>query len=216
MEIRHIFKNAKGFTLMELMVVVVLMAILGSMAIASFKRSKEKIACGDVYSAFQTAKMRAISTGYNAYVDFDMNQTAGGSVTNNFFTVYLDTDGDAAAFGQNPNASGDNEFTESNFAMPNLLGGLPGIALPSGVKFGGKAISGGTMGVYGPTWGTIPDDGVTFGSSGNRASFNPQGTATAGSVYLFDTNNSLGKGCAVIVSTTGIVRKYNWNGSSWE
>jgi hypothetical protein len=72
------------------------------------------------------------------------------------------------------------------------------------------------MGVYGPTWGTIPDSGVTFGSSGNRAKFNSQGTATAGSVYLFDTNNSKGKGCAVIVSTTGIVRKYNWNGTSWE
>lgn len=213
MDLRRVLKNTKGFSLMEVMVVVVLMGILGTMAIASFKRSKEKIACGAVYSAFQTAKMRAISTGYNAYVDFDMD---GGAVSNYFFTVYLDTDGDAA-FGEtsNGNTPPENEFTVSNFAMQDALGGLPGIELPDGVKFGGKSTSpdGGTMDV-GPTGRTIPDDGVSFG--GNRAKFNSRGTATGGSVYLWDSNNSLGKGCAVIVSTTGIVRKHYWNGSSWE
>ncbi|MBI5187206.1 MAG: prepilin-type N-terminal cleavage/methylation domain-containing protein [Nitrospinae bacterium] len=207
------FKNPKGFTLVELMIVVALIAILGGLAYSNFKRTKEKIACGDVYSAFQSAKMRAISTGSSAYVDFDMN---GGAVSDNFFTVYLDTDGDAA-FGETSNANGDNEFTVSNFAMPDASGGAPGVALPEGVKFGGKATSpgGGTMGVYGPTWGVIPDDGVTFGASGNRASFNSQGTAAAGSVYLYDSTDSRGAGCAVIVSSTGIIRKYNWNGSSW-
>lgn len=201
----------KGFTMTELMVSMVLLAILAGTAIYSFKKTKEGIACSDIYSAFQMAKMRAISTGYNAYVDFDMDT---GAVSDGFYTAYLDTDADGV-FGETNNANGHNEFTESNFAMPDASGGFTGVALPSGIKFGFSSINPPTNDYQGDAiTGSVLVDGVAFGA-GNRASFNSKGTATAGSVYLYDENSSSGAGCAVIVSPTGIIRRWNWNGSSW-
>jgi len=196
----------KGFTLMELLVVAVIIGILTSMAIYSLKVSNEKIACNNVYSAMQIAKMRAISTARDAYVDFDMN---GGQVSDGFFTVYLDTDQDGA-FGEVNNGNGDNEFTESNFAMPDSSGGFPGIALPLRVAYGKSP----TMGANGPTGQAIPADGVS--ANGNRFKFVSRGTASiAGSVYAYDTDDARGVGCAVIVSPTGIIRKWTWDGASW-
>lgn len=208
-----LIKNQHGFSLVEMMIVFVIMAILAAAAFSSFRVPRERAACSDIYSAFQSAKMKAIATGYNAYVDFDMD---GGSVSNGYYTVWLDTDDDGASFGETNNASGDNEFTESGFSMSDTYGGVPAVALPNGIKFGGKASLGqGTMGNYGPTLGTIPDDGVSAGS--NRFQFSSKGTASvSGSVYLYDSKDSDGAGCAVIVSPAGIIRRWNWDGTNWK
>lgn len=198
---------------MEMIIVTVIMGVLAAAAFSSFRVPRERAACSDIYSAFQSAKMKAISTGYNAYVDFDMN---GGSVSNGYYTVYLDTDSDDATFGETSNAKGNNEFNESGFSMSGSSGGVPAVALPDGIKFGGKATSpgGGTMGIYGPTWEVIPDDGVS--ASSNRLKFSSSGTASvSGSVYLWDSKDSKGAGCVVIVSPAGIIRRWNWDGSKW-
>ncbi len=208
-------QNQRGFTLMELMIIIAIMGVLTTLAFSSFRMSREKIACKNVYYAMQAAKMRSIATGHNAYVDFDMN---GGDVADNFFTVYLDTDGANSTFGETNNSNTENEFTESNYPMPDTSGGFPGVALPTGVAFGGKATSpgGGTMGTYGPApnnW-TIQDSGVN--ATDKRLQFTSRGTASAaGEVYLWDTEDSLGKGCMVMVSTTGHIKRMDWDGTNW-
>ena len=208
----RVIANENGFSLMEMIIVTVIMGVLAAAAFSSFRAPRERAACSDIYSAFQSAKMKAISTGYNAYVDFDMN---GGSVSNGYYTVWLDTDDDGATFGETSNAKGNNEFNESGFSMSDSSGGVPAVALPDGIKFGGKASLGqGTMGNYGPTWQTIPDDGVS--ATSNRFVFLSSGvTSTAGSVYLYDSKDSKGAGCAIIVASTGIIRRWNWDGTKW-
>ena len=227
--------NQKGFTMLELLIIIVIMGVLTTIAFSSFRMSREQIACKSVYYAMQSAKMRSIATGHDSYVDFDMD---GGAVSKNFFAVYLDTDSNAA-FGETNNSEGDNEFTESNYLMPDCIkssgevvrsgdstlgaclaaaGSSVGVALPNGVAFGGKATSpgGGTMGTYGPptnNW-VIPDDGVNV--TGSQFQFTSNGTANAGEVYLWDTNDSLGAGCAVIVSTTGRIKRMDWDGANWK
>ncbi len=89
-----------GFSLIELIIVISILGILAAAAYSNFKVTKEKMACKNIYSALQTAKMKAISTGYRAYVDFDMD---GGNVSDNFYTTYLDTDRDKA-FGETNNS----------------------------------------------------------------------------------------------------------------
>ena len=210
----RVITNQNGFSLMEMIIVVVIMGVLAAAAFYSFRVPRERAACSDIYSAFQSAKMKAIATGYNAYVDFDMD---GGSVSNGYYTVWLDTDDDAASFGETSNAQGNNEFAESGFSMSDTYGGVPAVALPNGIKFGGKASLGqGTMGNYGPTWETIPDDGVSATGGGNRFKFKSSGIASAyGSVYLWDSKDSKGAGCAVIVTSTGMIRRWNWDGTVW-
>ena len=85
------YKNNKGFSLIELFAVLGIMMILLILSYSILRTPKEKIACKNIFSAMQLAKMRAISTGSNSYIDFDMD---GGNVSDKYYTVYLDTDND--------------------------------------------------------------------------------------------------------------------------
>lgn len=62
-KLSSILNSLTGFTLIEMMVVVVLMSILVAMAYATLRTPNEKIACKEIYSSLQLAKMQAVSTG---------------------------------------------------------------------------------------------------------------------------------------------------------
>lgn len=202
-----------GFTLIEMIIVLAIIGILATLAYSTLRTPKEKIACKNIFSAMQLAKMRAIATGYNTYIDFDMN---GGSVSNKFYTVYLDTDNDKA-FGEKNNANGDNEFTESHFAMQDTSGGYPGVALPGGVDFGLPITNPPSLTPTGYAFSPgVLNDGVSFASGSNRIKFLPKGRPSGfgGSVYVYNTDDSI-RGCAVVVALTGIIRMWTWDGSKW-
>jgi len=204
-----LLKNNRGFTLIEAVVVLSIVSIVIGMAYSSFRTPVEKLACREIFSAMQLAKMRAISSGSNFFVDFDMNV---GSVSDNFYTAYLDTDNDGV-FGETLNGGTPpiNEFVESQFNLPDISGGNPAKALPSGVSYRTTAMAGF------PTGETVlPGDGVDFGGV-NAVTFTPRGTATAGgSLYIKDDDNT-NRICVVIVRSTGLVRMgtTNDNGANW-
>jgi len=213
------FSSVTGATLIELIIVLALMSILTTLSFISFRTSKENIACRHIFSALQLAKIRAIATGHNSYVDFDMN---GGNVSDNFYTTYLNTDplDDCcpASFGEINNAQGQNEFSDAQLAMSESLGGFPGVSLPPGVSFGLSPFNTPSATPTGGTFSAgVLDNGVGFASGSKRIKFLPKGTPTGfgGSIYVFDENDISGRACAVVVAPTGIIRMWTWDGNKW-
>ncbi len=215
----NLYKNNKGFTLIELFVVLAIMSILLVLSYSTLRVPKEKIACKNIFSALQLARMRAITTGYNAYVDFDMD---GGDVSDKYYTVYLDTDNDKK-FGEKNNANGENEFTASHFTMQDSWqdsGGesFTAVALPSGVAFGLPTTNPPSST---PTNGSfskgVLSNGVGFAGGSKRIKFSPKGMPSGfgGSIYVYNTNDSIGRSCAVVVASTGIIRMWTWDGNKW-
>tara|TARA_B100000315_G_scaffold83731_1_gene76758 strand:- start:12007 stop:12663 length:657 start_codon:yes stop_codon:yes gene_type:complete len=213
------YKNNKGFSLIELFAVLGIMMILLILSYSILRTPKEKIACKNIFSAMQLAKMRAISTGKSAYIDFDMD---GGDVSDKHYTVYLDTDDDKD-FGEKNNANGENEFTASHFTMQDSWlnsGGesFTAVALPFGVAFGLPATNPPSST---PTNGSFSSgvlaDGVGFAGGSKRIKFLPKGIPSGfgGSVYVYNINDSIGRSCAVIVASTGIIRMWTWDGTKW-
>lgn len=76
--------SQKGFTLVEAMVVMVIVAILSSVAFASFgnwfARNRVNGAARQLHTELHTAKMKAIAENNTYRVDFDIN--------NNVYTIY--------------------------------------------------------------------------------------------------------------------------------
>ncbi len=213
------YKNNNGFTLIELFAVFAIMIVLLMFSHSTLITPKEKIACKNIFSAMQLAKMRAISTGSNSYIDFDMDD---GDVSDNYYTVYLDTDNDND-FGEKNNANGENEFTASHFGMQDSWQNSGGesftaVALPAGVEFGLPATNPPSST---PTNGSFSSgvlaDGVGFASGSKRIKFLPKGIPSGfgGSVYVYNSNDSIGRSCAVIVASSGIIRMWTWDGTKW-
>lgn len=212
---RTIFlQNNKGVTFIELIIVLAIMSISVTVAYSTLRIPKEKIVCKKIYSVFQLAKIRAISSGHNSFVDFDMN---GGNVSDGFYTTYLDTDNDSS-FGEQNNAKNDNEFTESQLAMSNGMGEYPAVEVPSEVSFGLPPTNPPALTPTGGSFSNgVLSDGVGFAGGSKRIKFLPKGIPSGfgGSVYVHAKNDSLGRSCAVIVASTGIVRMWSWDGSKW-
>jgi Tfp pilus assembly protein FimT len=214
------FRSLSGTTINELIIVLGLTSILATLSIMPFRTFRENIACRHIFSAMQLARMRAIVSGFDSYVDFDMN---GGSVSDNFYTTYLNTDplDDCcpASFGELNNTQGRNEFADSQLAMSKTPGGFPGVALPSGVSFGLPPFSPPSST---PTKGRfsrgVLENGVGFARGSKRIKFLPNGTPTGfgGSVYVYNENDNSGRGCAVVVASTGIIRMWTWDGHKWD
>lgn len=109
---QSLFDNhEEGFTLTEVIVVLLTISILMSLAYAQLRTPNEKIACNYIYSQMNLAKMQAVSTGAATPVDLDT-----------LFASYDDLD-----------VPGDANFLTANPAT--LPGGETGFPL-DGIKFG--------------------------------------------------------------------------------
>ena len=58
-------------------------------------------------------------------------------------------------------------------------------------------------------------DGVGFAGGSKRIKFLPKGIPSdfGGSVYVYSINDSIGRSCAVIVASAGIIRMWTWDGT---
>jgi len=185
--------NRRGLTIIELVVVMCILGIMVLIAIPNIgrwlPRYRLRSAARDVASNMQLARLGAIKDNREWALLFDVN-------------------------GQSYRIMSD-KGSDGNWETPDDVGhkgdGSPwprstkSLADYTNVRFG----DGGH--------GRIDDkdasvgDGVTF--VGDRAEFNPGGTATAGTVYLQNNRNDA---MAIRVdSTTGIIRVWTWD-SSWK
>ena len=84
-------KQAKGFTIIELVVIIVIMGILATIAIPGFSRwlpnYRLRVATRDVFSNFQHAKLTAIKRHRTCVISF--NQPVSGTTYD--YVVYVDT-----------------------------------------------------------------------------------------------------------------------------
>lgn len=86
------FNSSRGFTLIEMIIVIVIMGIMAVMGHAIFKTPNLKIACKFIFSHMQLEKMRAVSTNNNTYinlnsVDSDPNDADGDYLFNSLEDV---------------------------------------------------------------------------------------------------------------------------------
>lgn len=72
-----------GFTMTEMVVVMAMMVILISVGYSQLRTPKEKIACKEIFSNLQLAKLQAVSTGANVSVNVGSYRTVNisGNVT---------------------------------------------------------------------------------------------------------------------------------------
>ena len=207
------FKSQKGFTLIEVMVVAVIIAIMAAVAIPSIRawlpRQQIRSVKRDIVSSMQLGRMKAIGRGSNFYIEFDHDND--GSVAENIITCYLDSDSDGAD-GELNNAAGENEYLASQITMPDTDGGVPIIRLPAHVSFGVDA---------GVTRADDSDPSIGDGVAidGDRVELNPDGRALLNGNNRWPTvyiRSDRGEHFAIQINMLGRARVLKWNGTSWQ
>ncbi|MBI4639423.1 MAG: hypothetical protein HY731_01945 [Candidatus Tectomicrobia bacterium] len=192
-----------GFTYMELITAVAVLGITSAIAIPTFNsyipRARLNGACRDLMSNMQLARLRAISTNFNAYLDFDHNNNQ--RTDERFYTAFLNLDRDSPIEHDTPA-----ETEAVNIIMPDRLDSIRGILLPPGVRFGtGEDVP------SGPNGSTLPSTGVSIFGGGFRVNFTSRGTATPASAYFTNGTDT----CAIRVASTGRVKMFQWISSEW-
>jgi|WetSurMetagenome_2_1015567.scaffolds.fasta_scaffold11298_3 prepilin-type N-terminal cleavage/methylation domain-containing protein len=193
---KHPLGFNSGFTLVELMVTVALVAIILGLSATYINSSQYTLraAAYNLRSALQKTRLEAIKRNRAVYLDFDFNDD--GAI-DSAFTMWVDLNG-------NHNYEGTTELLES-------IQGMSGIAIGSvPTAAGGPGVNDTPSGS-----GTIPGDGVSL--SGDRARFNPDGTATTGTVYLRSASDPNAGTYAIVLDSVGRSRiSYFQPGGSWK
>ena len=187
-------KLLSGFTLIEVFMTIVILAILAAVAVPGFSvwlpKYRLKAAARDVVSNFQLAKMGAIKNNRVWAVVFDPGVTPGR------YFICSDDNGDGW---NGPPAMGGNDVVDKAVDLASY---------GKGVDFGhGKATHpvGSTFGVNDISY-TTPDEVAVFSSKGT--------VSNLGYVYLSNTRD----GCWAVgtPSNAGVIVLKRWAGSDWE
>ncbi len=75
LHIKHMMRQAKGFTLLELMIVIAIIGIMAAVAIPNFRdslpKSRVNAAARELFTEMQLARMKAISENNYYVITFD-------------------------------------------------------------------------------------------------------------------------------------------------
>lgn len=196
----------RGMTLVELMVVVGLIAFLMTViAVRTHSASyRLKSAVSELRSLVQRARLEAVKHNKNVYLDFDAEDD------NVLDTVVIWVFGGSG--GSSPSYDPGRDLTivaQKIFSAPGTSTNRPTLGVVPAAQ-GGPATGAPRDG------GTIPEDGVSF--SGNRINFNPDGTSSAGSVYLHVPRSPQAGTYAVVINNAGraYLRHFPTGGTAWE
>jgi len=192
--------TSRGFTLLELMVVLVIMGILATQVVTAFTSPATKVkgAAFNMRSDFNLARAEAVNRNSNILVDFvfDTDLDGDGDADDGYW-ICLDDDDSSSC------EAGDTTIRK--------------VTLPDEVEFYDTDYTGGPA--VEPGGGSLTvEDGVDF--TADRFAMQPNGTSNKGGTVYIYTPEPDGTGMqvppyAVVVSpTTGRVRLSIWKTAS--
>lgn len=196
----------RAMTLVELMVVLGLVALLLTVISVHIHSApyRLKSAVSTLRTLMQRARLEAVRTNKNVYVDFDADDD--GILASVVVWVSMDSSETSPTLDEGE----DRVLVSQAFVKPpGSSGNRPALgAVPPSA--GGPSVGAPREG------GTIPEDGVSF--SGNRINFNPDGTSSAGSVYIHVPKHPDAGTYAIVVNNSGraYLRYYRTGGTAWE
>jgi prepilin-type N-terminal cleavage/methylation domain-containing protein len=184
--IQKIKKNSSGFTVLEMLMVVTIVGIMGTVAIPGFMnlspRMSLKDATRDIVNDMQIARTSALRDRQSWAIQFNPGD-------NGSYTVLSDDGADDIW-----NTADDTVYRTIN--LSNYIG------ISYGNSYGVRPDE--------PNPGAT--DGVSFNN--DRIVFNSDGTSVSGSVYLNNTKgDTFAVGC---LSAAGRIKTWHNYGSGWE
>jgi len=184
-------KDSKGFTLIELITVIAIMAITSAIAIPSIMSVlpawRVNGAARGIEGDMHLARINAISKNTKCRVRF-------GQPAANQYSLQID-------------GNRDGDYDDADDVIIRTT------SLPAGIEFGATGVA------SGPESATPTADGITFDS--NVVTFKSRGSANTGTVYLIPTSDKTirtDRIRAVMVrfGATAFTKSYRYTGSAWE
>lgn len=183
----HTSKSSKGFTFIELIVVMVIVAVIGTYTTISLRKSilhnQLQKASFEMMMQLSSARPLALKNDARVLVRFSANACS----------VYVDQNGDTAA-----------QASEFNYVWKvdkNVLLGLPSVSSPNSAPPGSQ----------------LPLSGkVAAGQWSKQFVVNNDalGSINAGCLYLHSPKLT-GKAFCITSFTSQTMKVYSWNGGAW-